>query len=94
MQSRIFVTVLQVEKANTDILEMLNKRLIEKGRGSYIGIHETLGIIAEEYDELKDAARTDDVEEFIRELKDIAVACWFGIASLRQNEIAMAKKHE
>ena len=92
MDERVEVEPEQILSANAPILEWLARRLYKKGRKGYIGPHETLGVIEEEYDELKEAVRSDDLEQVIRELTDVAVGCLFGIASLRQNEIAMRKK--
>ena len=98
MNHRVELEQDKIDVANANILNRLTYRLAQKGRGSFIGSHETLGIIAEEYDELKDAVRSDDPQEVERELVDIAVACILGIASRYQNAKAadeeMAKKSE
>lgn len=85
MNHQVDVEQEKIDVAAQNILNMLEYRLNQKGRGSYIGSHETLGIIAEEYDELKDAVRSNDPQEVEKELIDIAVACIFGIASRYQN---------
>jgi len=39
-----------------------------------------LGIVAEEYDELLEAVRSNDRKQVMKELEDIAVACVFAFA--------------
>ena len=57
-------------------------RLIEKGDGTAASYHEVLGFITEEYMELIDAVRKNNVREIKSELIDIAVACVFGVACI------------
>lgn len=57
-------------------------RLKEKGDGTFSSRHEILGIIAEEYFELIEAVKSGTLEQVKEELKDIAVGCAFGIASI------------
>jgi len=61
---------------------MLHRRLLKHGPGAYAGPHEILGTIAEEYDELLDAVRSNVDADTAAELLDIAVGCVFGVASL------------
>lgn len=63
------------------VAEKTHARIREKGDGAYIGPHEAYGIIAEEFDELRDAMRANDADDFRDELADIAVACILGLAS-------------
>ncbi len=69
------------------VRDKLLMRLKQKHRGSFIGPHETFGIIAEEYDELLEALRADNVRDFHDELVDIAVAAILGITSLAVNAV-------
>ena len=85
MNHRVDVEQEKIDVATQNVLNMLDYRLGQNGRGSYIGPHETLGMVTEEYDELKDAVRSNDPQEVEKELIDIAVACIFGIASRYQN---------
>jgi NTP pyrophosphatase (non-canonical NTP hydrolase) len=64
-----------------EIGDAITRRLREKGDGAYASEHETYGIIAEEFDELRDAMRANDPANFREELVDIAVACIIGMAS-------------
>ena len=68
-----------------DVEAKLVERLKKHGLGGYVGAHETLGIVAEEYHELIDAVRSNDPDAVEAELIDVAVGCIFGIASLREN---------
>lgn len=64
----------------------LGRKIEKHGRGAYVGHHETLGIVAEEYHELLDAVRQNDPVDVANELMDIAVACLFGVASMMEKE--------
>lgn len=68
------------------VLKKIDSRLIEKHRGSYIGNHETYGILAEEYKELLDALQANDNEWFFKELIDVAVGAIIGMASMYANQ--------
>lgn len=72
----------EVCEAANRVLLMCGRRIKEKGPGAYAGPHECFGIIAEEYDELRDAMRANDGAQFRKELLDIAVACVIGMASM------------
>jgi NTP pyrophosphatase (non-canonical NTP hydrolase) len=66
---------------------MIDKRLATKGSGAFVGPHEILGIVAEEYDELLEAVRSDNQGEIYYELLDIAVAAVIGMCSMTVNEL-------
>lgn len=68
------------------IEEKIEMRLLQKHRGSYIGKHETYGILAEEFKELLDALQANDNIEFYAELIDIAVDSILGMASMYANK--------
>lgn len=75
---------LDLEYLNHCIKKVTDKiyaRIKETGDGTYAGPHETYGIIAEEFDELRDAMRANDANGFRDELIDLAVACIVGLAS-------------
>lgn len=65
-------------------VEKFHRRRKQKGMGALVSRHEILGVIEEEIYELKKAIHehTSD-DELIEELKDLAVAAIFGIASLK-----------
>lgn len=69
----------------------LGKRLQDKGRGAFSSSHEALGVITEEYDELLDAVRGNDIVDISNETIDIAVACVFSIASFLEKEEELSK---
>ena len=71
-----------------DMVRSNMARAIEKhGNGAYVGAHEALGILTEEYDELIGAVRSDDPVQVEKELMDVAQVAIFGIASgIEQSE--------
>lgn len=73
-------------KAIETVTTKLGYRLETKGDGAYVSNHESLGIITEEYLELVDAVRSNDIIEIGNELHDVAVGCVFAIASLYEQE--------
>jgi hypothetical protein len=77
-----------LEKALTEVVNMLFFRARQKGMGSMASNHEILGILSEEFAEYRDAVHAKgNQEEKVNELIDIAVAALFGIASIRSNGI-------
>jgi NTP pyrophosphatase (non-canonical NTP hydrolase) len=73
-------TVTQVNVL-TQVGHQLGVRIAKHGPESFIGPHETLGILWEEFAELCDAVRANDTRQVRAELMDIAVAAVFGMAS-------------
>ena len=76
-----------VRQSDTDThIEILRTALMQRvakhGPGAYAGPHETLGILVEEFDELRDAVRSNKGADVYAELLDIAVGAVFGMASL------------
>ena len=68
----------------------LKARLRQYGEGTFTSRHEILGIIDEEFDELKDAVREKGplkMENFKQELLDIAVSCVFGVACINSETL-------
>lgn len=76
-----------IEQAVEETNAALCKQLIQKGDGAFISTHEALGIIAEEYDELKDAVRSNNIEDVKKELLDIIVAAQFTVVCINQGVI-------
>lgn len=73
-----------IDEACSDTISKLFERLRQKGFGVFASHHEILGIIQQETQEYNDAIHLrKSEEEKIEELKDIAVACIFGIASVK-----------
>lgn len=65
-----------------EIWVALEERLNEKGSEPYVSTHETFGIVHEEYRELDDTLRGNDLNRFHEELVDLGVACVLGLASM------------
>lgn len=87
-QNRLKVSSFTIEDANLEILNTLDRRLKQKGRGAFVTKHELVGILTEEYHELLEAVRNDsDIEPFAQELIDVAVGCVFGLACIRAGAI-------
>lgn len=79
---RIKVPLNKIDHAKYLIGEALIARLKEKGYGRFSSRHEVQGIIDEEWFELLDALKTNDMEKYKKELIDLAVACHFGLACI------------
>ncbi len=84
-QTRVEVSEESIDAAIGLVSKKLARKLKEKGRGSFLSSHEILGVVAEEYHELIESVRGDENTPVIGELGDIAVACLFGIASIREH---------
>lgn len=54
------------------------------GTEAYASVHETLGILLEEVDELMDAVRSNDTRQVLAELLDVAQVAVYGVACLHQ----------
>lgn len=76
------VTSKTKETAVRQALSELEHRIKEKGDRAFISDHEALGVIAEEYDELLEAVRSNDPEKVMHELRDVIVGALWGIASI------------
>lgn len=79
--ARRYLSQPAIEGAIQTIRDKIEYRLNKKGKGDYIGTHETYGIIAEEFYELMIAMHGNNARDFVEELLDIAVACVIGMAS-------------
>jgi len=75
-------------KAARDTTLKLFFRADQKGMGAMASSHEILGIIEDEVQEYRDEVHAKaDAQLKIEELKDIAVACLFGIASIESGGV-------
>ncbi len=82
------ISAKEITQAVGLVIQKIDNRLVEKHRGSYIGNHETYGILAEEFNkELLDALQANDNEAFFCELIDIAVGAILGMASMYANKM-------
>jgi hypothetical protein len=68
--------------AARDVMELLEKKLAEKGDDAFISQLEILGAITQEYHEVEQAIHSKNDTQTRRELLDLAAACIFSIASL------------
>lgn len=77
-----------LKRSKIEVWDKLQYRLDTEGDHTYASKHEILGIIEEERHELIEAIQKNESKEvLIEELKDIAVACIFGIASLHSGTV-------
>ena len=78
----------ELENALDGVAKKLVYRANQKGMGVMASNHEIFGIIRQEISEYENAIhkRLDDAEK-IEELKDIAVAAVFGIASIQSGGV-------
>lgn len=91
MDQRIEVQDAEIAAAFAMLGDELKRRLLQKGKKSFIGPHEILGVVEEEVDELREAVRSDDPREVTAELLDLGVGAIFGVASLIANQRAEKK---
>lgn len=85
---RYQMTELTLARAVEEAEAKLMYRAKQKGLGSMASNHEIFGIIRQELGEYEHAIheRQSD-EQKVQELLDIAVACLFGIASIRSGGV-------
>jgi len=77
----------QILEEHKRLLLQLIKRYGEKGQGIAVSRHEIVGLIAEEWNELLDALRSNDEDDFYGELQDVAVACLHGMISINTTKM-------
>ena len=85
--NRTEISQKQIDAALASIGNETQRRLIQKGFGTLASTHEILGIITEEFDELKDSVRSNNINEIVKEIHDIAVACHFAIACINSDTL-------
>lgn len=73
--------------ATGNIMSMLEFRIEEKGLGSLVSLNELHGMVDQEVWKLKKALHERDELSIISELHDLAVACIFAIACLRNETV-------
>jgi len=76
---RMVVTPKAIKETLDQFTDFLDKKIREKGDVAFASSHETLGVIEEEVDELKDAVRANVGRD--HELLDIMVSAFWGLAS-------------
>jgi tRNA(Ile2) C34 agmatinyltransferase TiaS len=70
------------ERTLTEVGLELERRIDEKGSHASASLHESWGVVAEEFDEFKAAVQANDTLGARSELLDIAVATVWALASL------------
>jgi len=86
-EQRPRITEEQIKKGLELFNQVLDFRLKEKGDRAFASKHEVLGIITEEYQELIEAVKNNDKENFEEELFDVAVAAIFGYICSKWNAL-------
>lgn len=88
MNKRQQLTSEQIDNALCDVTAKLHYRVKQKGLGVMASNHEILGIVSQEVREYDESIhRRLTSSEKIEELKDIAVAAIFGIASIQSGGV-------
>lgn len=72
-------------KAIEVVTHHVGLRIEKHGRGAFASPHEGLGVMAEEYHELIDACKENDLQNYAEEMIDLAVGGIFGLASMIQS---------
>lgn len=83
MKQSVEVTEDQISNALTMLGINLRRRLLEKGRDSFINPKEILGDLRLEMNEVEEAIQIKESQRIIEELLDVAVGCVFGVASIK-----------
>lgn len=83
MKQSVEVTEAHISEALTMLGMNLRRRLLEKGRDSFVNAREILGTTQLEVRELEQAVQIKEPQRIIEELLDVAVGCVFGVASMR-----------
>ena len=78
---RPVLTEEEIQIAIKKVVEKLYEKFNKHGFHACSSIHESLGFVTEEYDELVEAVRSGMQFRVKDELEDIAVAALFGIAT-------------
>lgn len=73
------ISTQEIEVGIRKLIDKLDERLAEKGRGTFSSRHEILGILTEEYLETCEAVHNKRDGEISDELLDVAVAAVFGM---------------
>jgi len=83
--SRIYVDDSHIVEVMAEVTQHMQKCLTKHGQNSFISKHEIMGILLEEFDELRESLRKND-DNFEYELKDIAQVCIFALACKKAYE--------
>ena len=85
--SRIQISNDAINQASLEVRDQIQRRLEQKGFGTFASRHETLGIVTEEYHELVEAVHTGTLLNIRKELEDLAVAAIFGVACISKESL-------
>ena len=87
MITREKINPIEIEEAFKIIKDVFYIKLKEKGDGSFASTHEIIGLIDEEFNELRDTCHENNIDHFAYELIDIAVIAIFGYACILSDTI-------
>jgi hypothetical protein len=80
-----------IEKVFTTIRNKLTERLAEKGQGIYVSSHELLGILDEEFGELREAVQMNHLGAIDKETLDIAIGAIWAMVSINTKKMDWPK---
>jgi len=83
VKQSVEVTEEQISNALTMLGINLRRRLLAKGRDSFINPKAILGDLRLEMNEVEEAVQIKEPQRIIEELLDVAVGCVFGVASIK-----------
>ena len=87
MITRETINPLEIEEALAIIKHHFYQKLKEKGDGAFASTHEIIGLLDEEFNELRDACHDNNIDDFSEELIDVAIVAIFGYASIISGKI-------
>ncbi len=82
MITREKIKLENIENSFEIIRSILYDKLKEKGDGSFSSTHEIIGLLDEEFNELRDACHENNINNFGSELIDVAIIAIFGYACI------------
>lgn len=85
MKQSVEVSEDQISNALTALGISLRRRLLEKGRDSFVNPKEILGDLRLGMNEVENAVQIKEPQRIIDELLYVAVDCVFGVASIKSH---------
>lgn len=85
--TRLQIKQEQIEQAVMEFRLELDRRLKQKGYGTFASTHEIAGVVDEEHREMMEALHKNDKTHLKSELLDIAVGSVFGVACINANTL-------
>lgn len=76
-------TEAEIEAAMAAIREALRKRINKHGSSKFVTRAEAMGTLVEEYHEVVEAKRGNNLDEFLDEMMDVCITCVWTEISLR-----------